>query len=173
MRIFIEKIYSGAESEDGILSYYISAKLKSGNRIDIFDSDCFGKHLHDFKNQEIECLISAYLVSLEKHEYVSTYIKDERFRQPLLEGVFLEKYAIPSRLEFDKVKPYLKGTFKKGRPENYIESYDNCPALKTFDGVYLLSKIDLNSKNISFKEGDRISLYVGRFDLLLWHPLYD
>lgn len=173
MRIYIEKVYPGAQYEGGNFDYHISAKLNNGKRISIFDPVCFGKFLKNFENKIVECLILAYLVSLEKHEYVSTYIKDERFRQPKIEGIYLEKYVIPSKLEFEKVKPYLKGTFKNARVENLIKPLDKNQAIKTNNGVYLLSSIDLNSKSLVFKEGDRITLYVGRFDLLLWYPLYD
>ena len=146
---------SGAEYEEKIANFWITGKLKSGILIKIFDIERFD--LRNYINQEVECLLSAFLVDV-KHSKSEAPSKDSITNT--INGIYLSNYQVPIKWkEYDKF---------------YLE---NSIAIKTIDGVFLLESADFKKislrerKEIKLKDGEEISLYVGRFDLVAWYPI--
>lgn len=150
MEVYIENVIPGAEYEGGVFNYWMRVHLKNGQQINVFDSE--GYNLSEFVNQRIECLILAYLIRLiefdddiERYERVKVFPSTTE----IFTGTFIEEYNIPSK--WTRV------------------SREISPALQISNGIFILTKFDLYDYN--FKEGQEITIHVGRFDLMDWHSI--
>lgn len=146
---------SGAEYEEKIANFWITGKLESGFLINIFDFKGFD--LRNYINQEVECLICAFLVDFKYSQSKSPSIDSIT---NVIQGIYINNYEIPIKWK-DYDKFYSERSF----------------AIKTNDGFFLLDASDIKKmsirekKEIKLKEGQKINLYVGRFDLQAWYPL--
>jgi len=85
---------------------------------------------------------------MQSEEDIRKHQRDHNFSSTtkIITGTYLDNYLIPS---------IWSNRYK-----------EKSPALKTIDGIFLLSKFDLYKYN--FKEGQKITISVGRFDLIDW-----
>jgi len=118
MKLYIERVASGAEYEDKIANFYITGKMNSGVLIQIFDYECYD--LRAFKNQEVECLILAFLVDIvysgkidQKPDEITERIK----------GTYIKNYKIPSKWKTKWKRSHI---------------YEGSPALLTQDGLFFI-----------------------------------
>lgn len=134
----------------GSYEFWITAILKSGKKINVFISN--GVNFQNIIKKKIECLISAFLIRKIESETDLWNIKRLESSSSvtrIITGDYIHNYKIPS--QWSKV--------------NMI----SLSALKTIDGIFLLDFSDSNNNN--FKDGQEITIHVGRFNLIDWHHI--
>ncbi len=150
MKVLIKEVNPGTEYQGNISDYWIIVQLDSGQNIELFDATPYD--LRNKINQTLECLIIA--------TFVEIFDEPDQINKSLLTGKFLGKYVISDK---------WKNVFEGGNRIYKLNS--EWYAIYSDDGVFLVT---FSNKDIkSLKEGDKVNLTVGRYDLVAWNPIKD
>lgn len=146
MKVFIKDFWPSTVYMDIKRDYLIIGQLDNGMIIELFD---YKNYAREFEvNMTIHCLIVAFYPQINSIDFTKGHKRDK----PILTGRYIEEYLIPeSWWTYDeslKSKTY--------------------PAVQTVNGIILLY---FNKYPTDLKDGDVITFFEGRLDLLAWRPL--
>lgn len=137
MKIFVEDVENGAEYEDTIYDYWVTALLVNGQRIELFDFVPFD--LKKKKGETIEVLVLAGF---------PTNISDSATGESQVSGEYLGEIVLPNH--FTKFA-------NDADQRKWL-------GIKTDNGVFLLSPSEM--EQASLRIGGHLQFDAGRFDLI-------
>jgi hypothetical protein len=177
LRVKVSDITAIKSKYDHSIFYELIGQLQSGLKIFLIDYDY---DLRGYIGSYVEVLLfiqrSPYLERgrtpqlFTPDKYYSIGLIDELVKEKgysrgtnekeqTLVGDFIDSYHIP-----EKWIPRIKSSF-------FLSLLKNPSALRTEDGIFLLSPVHLSRRFPIEKFPQKVSISTGRINLIAWHPL--
>lgn len=159
MKVFLEKVNIGTESEGVIYEFLIHGRLNSNQIIYIHD-DAAKFDLRNFENQVVEILLVAHNISLKTTpRRPDTQLIDRELK--VIKGNYLGRYVLPNEWHDSKY-------FHNERSYKYWHHLD-LHAIKTEKGIFLIT--NENAEKLPIEKGEKSYFYVDSFYMIAWHPI--
>lgn len=159
MKVFLERVNIGTESEGVIYEFFIHCRLNNDQIIYIHD-DAAKFDLRNFENRVVEILLVAHNISPKTTPWKpDTQLIDRELK--VIEGIYLASYVLPNEWHDSKY-------FHNERSYKYWHQHD-LHAIKTENGIFLIT-IE-NAEKLTIEKGEKKYFYVDSFYMIAWHPI--